>query len=366
MNISEKFQDAFKLAESGDVSGAISAYHEILSHQPKKMTPAEVTFFGDVYNNMGALEANRGNDKEALDAFRSGLDIAPGNIDMKVNLAVVQHKLGNLDGAAATYEDVLQAEPAHRASAINLSKIYIGLGESQKALALLEAALKAHPNDMPLALLYAEVCDQLGFFTKALPVRRSVCQALPEQADSHKFLARTLHLMGNLEDALQSYTRCMELSSSDAAVLMNMGLAAWGLEKFDEAEKHLKAALKANKNLAEASGHLGRLLLGLKRPDDAREILDDGLSRAPDNAVLNIAMSRIEYESGQTKDALARLQRFESVGVPGRLGAEIYTYLGHLYKETGDMERSMACLERAESVASAAQPVAAANDMVQR
>ncbi len=351
MNFSERFQDAAKLTEAGDVDGALAVYNDILENQPDEMSAVHVTYFGQVYNNIGALEANRGNLKPALEAFRAGLDIAPGNVDAMANLGIVQQKMGNIDGAVSSYESALAMEPAHLSSAIKLGAIFLHMGNLPQAVSVFQSASKHHPSEVNLAAALASAYEKTGQFDDALALRQNIVDANPASFEGHFYMGRTFHFMQNYEGALAAYERSLALNPNDAPTLTNIGLSHWYLRDLANAEKHFNDALAVDPAFAEAAGHLATLHFEEGRMDEAQSLAEEHLAGAPNNVLLHLVIARTERVGGKAPDALARLQKFEGGGVPGRLGVELVLELGKAYHDTGDKQKAEICFNKVRELA---------------
>jgi len=71
---------------------------------------------------------------EAVAEFRSALNLEPGNLDARVNLALAERSAGQLDRAKETLLDVLNRAPANAPAHYNLAQLYDQTNEPARAV----------------------------------------------------------------------------------------------------------------------------------------------------------------------------------------------------------------------------------------
>lgn len=79
------------------------------------------------------------------------------------------------------------------------------------------------------------------------------------------------------EDALDAFTRCLDLAPDDAAAHFELGLIHLSLGDYDRALSHLDLPLRSYPQDWEVHNLFGRCLLGLRRYDEAREAFGKAL-----------------------------------------------------------------------------------------
>lgn len=85
----------------------------------------------------------------------------------------------------------------------------------------------------------------------------------PDNAYLHSLLASSFHLQGKRDQAIQSYTRAIELFPQDIAALMNRGELYLKQGKLAEAARDLDRAVKLDPKRENASANRARLLMDM-------------------------------------------------------------------------------------------------------
>lgn len=188
--------------------------------------------------------------------------------------ALQLHQAGQLAEAEQRYRRILSAQPDY-APALS----YLGLLECNTGrpagLVRLERAVQLAPKIAVLWLNYA----------LALADRQ-------ESDRSESAFQKALALDGNLYEALLGL----------ANVLRATG-------RRDEAVTDYRRAIAAAPARREAHVNLGGLLNDLKRFEEARQILEQGLRKAPGDAALSLNLAMVEANENRTEDAIAGFRR---------------------------------------------------------
>lgn len=92
-------------------------------------------------------------------------------------------------------------------------------------------------------------------------------------ADLHHQVAIGHMQKGNYPQALTELLKANELAPKDPAIHNNLGLIYFLREKYDSSEEHFKTALLLRPSFTEARTNYARLLIDLKRYDEAEKNL---------------------------------------------------------------------------------------------
>src|SRR5260370_21351538 len=89
---------------------------------------------------------------------------------------------------------------------------------------------------------------------------------------------------GKTDDAMQHYEKALSYSPDFYPAHNNLGLAYLGRQNFEAAQSQFEAALKVNRNDAQAYFNLPTLLFLSQRYPAAEREVEEGLQRRPDSA----------------------------------------------------------------------------------
>jgi tetratricopeptide (TPR) repeat protein len=102
--------------------------------------------------NLGALLQQRGQTEEALAHFYRAAEEEPGNTDVNLNVAIVEHQRGNLRQAIPYYEKALANSQDDRTNEqiwSNMGRAYSALGNEARARECFAAASRLHQLSPP-------------------------------------------------------------------------------------------------------------------------------------------------------------------------------------------------------------------------
>lgn len=132
-------EEGDRLLGDGDLAGAIERYREAI-----ELDESEA-----IYYNLGiALTRSRRFD-EAVEAYRSAVELAPEYAEVYQNLGNVFTAMGRFDEAIEQYETVMELMPDYPVTHNNLGKVYALQGKSAEAIGEFNRALEIDPEYLP-------------------------------------------------------------------------------------------------------------------------------------------------------------------------------------------------------------------------
>ena len=202
------------------------------------------------YRLLGDLLMSRGEFRAAADAYAGGLSVEPESMllmlqfraeyaanntvpwslltrwienhpeDTRIHdlLGALYNRAGDYERARIHYEKVLELQPDQAAAYNNLASVYARLG-LPKSIDLARRAYELDPND-------AAVNDTLGWL---------------------------LVQSGEFQSGLEYLRQAQVRASARAEVRYHLGVALYGLSRYDEAERELKLAIAQSETFAGAA-----------------------------------------------------------------------------------------------------------------
>lgn len=175
-------QRGMKLAEAGDVAGAIASHEAALTaasgasaSSPASAAQAHIeliTLYGRMkdwpraeehyraavalgseleaaHYNYGVLLGLQDRRADAIAAYRRALEINPLNPQARNNLGQLLERDRKYDEAAVEYQKVVEAMPTFRLARFNLGRMLIALGRSREAIVQLERLTEPRDAEAP-------------------------------------------------------------------------------------------------------------------------------------------------------------------------------------------------------------------------
>ena len=99
---------------------------------------------------------------QAVDAYRTALDMDVRHVEARVNLGRLCHETGDLTEAEALYRAALEADGSHPTARFNLGVVLEDLGRGEDAVDAYRAALVADPGLAPAHFNLARLLEAAG------------------------------------------------------------------------------------------------------------------------------------------------------------------------------------------------------------
>lgn len=167
-------QKGLKLADAGDLSGAIAAHEAALALDPS-IAQAHANLIGlygrardwpkaeahyrtvvalgfnlaDAHYDYGVLLGLQERWELAADAYRQAIAVNPRHAGAYNNLGQILERQQKIDAAAAAYRQAVDAQPTFRLARFNLGRMLIALSRTDEAIVELEKLTEPRDADAP-------------------------------------------------------------------------------------------------------------------------------------------------------------------------------------------------------------------------
>jgi predicted O-linked N-acetylglucosamine transferase (SPINDLY family) len=186
-----------------------------------KLRPA----FAEAHNNLGVALRQGGKHDEAVAAFRQALAVRGGYIDAMFNLGIAFEAAQKAGEADRCYRQVLAWRADHADAATNLGNLLRRHGRLAEALPLAELAQRVAPDRAQTNGNLALLLSDLGRQFDAMRFARAALTQEPDQALWWKTLGVAQRLLHDIDNAISSLRRALELDRGDAATALELALA---------------------------------------------------------------------------------------------------------------------------------------------
>jgi tetratricopeptide (TPR) repeat protein len=240
------------------------------------------------YEVRGTRAMDRRDWPEAIAAFRAGLERAPDDPSLHLNLGTALYLSGDLARAQAAFENAVRLSPGYARAHFTLGVLHAERGRPDAAIEQLTAAVNADPAFVDARFSLAEMLRGAGRADASLPHYLAVIAADPNSSQ-----ARFGHVMALVR-----------------------------LQRYREARDALSDAIRAHPQQPGLIHALGRLLAAAPDPQvrngaEALRILEPLSAQSPSSTIAeSLAMALAEV--GRHGDAV-RWQR-EAIARAGREG----------------------------------------------
>jgi tetratricopeptide (TPR) repeat protein len=252
MKIEDKFEEASKEYDDGNVSRAEDIFKEIVQGQPDNT--AALYFLSE-------LSFERGDYDSAAHYIRMALQYDPENAEAQCNLGFILLEAGRFDDAEQYYLKALEANPHLPEAYLSLGNIYKEKGQFEDAIRCYQKALQLNP-DAPevysnLGIAYQKAgrhAEAAGYFETAVALN-------PDDANMHYNLGIAFQENGRLDEAIQCYQKASQRNPGDAGIYNNLAFALQENRRPYEAIPYYRKALQLEPSYATAHWNLSLALL---------------------------------------------------------------------------------------------------------
>ena len=224
---------------------------------------------------------------------------------------VGQFQSGDFPAAEKTIRAVIASSPSFILAYTHLATMYKETGKPQAAVQVLEQGLEKNPGNILLLAKLGIVLADSGNWRRAIPILEDCVRREDFDPEKFNFLGIAYYQGGELEKALQSYARALELDHNNAAVYSNIGGVHLALfqrgQKAQElalAEREFKKALVIDPKLFSACNGLAIVYKKSGRPAEAIAWWRKALAIKPDFDLALINLGITLLEEGRAGEAL--------------------------------------------------------------
>jgi tetratricopeptide (TPR) repeat protein len=153
------------------------------------------------YEVRGARALDDAEWTKAVEYFRKGIELAPGEPSLRHKLGTALAMTGDTQGAATQFEEVTRRWPTFAKAQYSLGVILAASGRHREAIEHFAAAVKSEPAYVEAQLQWAEALRNSGRFGESLPHYEQAMRLDPRIADARLGYAMALAGLKRYDDA---------------------------------------------------------------------------------------------------------------------------------------------------------------------
>jgi protein O-GlcNAc transferase len=221
-------------------------------------------------------------------------------------------------------------------------------GHITEALNTVQTLISQHPNEALLHNISGVCYKATGQLEIAVQSFKRAVEIKSDFADAHYNLGLTLQELNQLDDAVNCYEKALMIKPDYAEAYNNLGVTLKDLDQLEEAVKCYEKALIIKPDYPEAHNNLGNALKNLGRASKAVECFEKMLTIDPDNAEGHNNLGITLYDLGQPNAACKSYMNALAIEPDY---AEAHSNLGITLNELGRFEAAEASYNRALAIA---------------
>ena len=208
-------------------------------------------------NQQGEDLLVKGDIEGALNAFTKAIEVYSNLAAPHNNLGVLFWQKGQIENAVKHFVKALEIDPLNRNTILNCADVFKSLQRFEDARQIYSSYLKRNPDDTEIksALLQLQPEHKASqeFYRLTEETRPDAqhpsaeaagCSSNLVQAKALNQQGEELFVKGDIEDAMNAFTRAIETHSDFALPHNNLGVLFWQKSQFKNAVKHFVKALE--------------------------------------------------------------------------------------------------------------------------
>jgi Tfp pilus assembly protein PilF len=300
----------------------------------------------EAQGNLGVLLFFRQNYPAAVEHLRAAIAIRPGLPKIQALLGLAESRLGDV---ASSRRDLEAAFPKLGEDKIKdqvadaLIADYTVSAELEKAAGVVSTMLASRPTDANLQYtayrLYSDLADKAmltlaiiapdgarmhlvmahelarhGDEAAAIQNYRDAARLDPQLPGLHSEFAQLLYSSQDAKirsEAEEEYKKALELNPDDEKAQLMLGVIAARQGDMATAYADDSRAFKMQSDDSDAAIELAKVLIQMKQPAKAQELLEPVVASDPSNYVVHFQLSRAYMRSGKTDQAKQQVELYK-------------------------------------------------------
>jgi len=301
---------------------------------------------------LGTVRAKQGRLDDAETLFTRAVRADNQLIGAHLNLAYLYLLKGLPEKTALELKEVLRLDPDNADASYKLAWLLLSQARLDECISFIEEVKQSRPLSVPMLIVLGDAYLKKGEVDQAEKSYLAAITAQRENADALLGLARVSQSRGNTNAALDYLSRAKEVLADSPDLLYKFAVAAFGLNRSDDAIRALKRAIEVRPGEPSYYLVLGIVQLGLKNPDlqDAEENFRESLKRQPENPQAQLHLGYVLLKQKKYSDARVWLEK--SIQKQTR-SPEAFYYLGLIAQEQNENERAVELFQKAIQLDSA-------------
>src|SRR5271157_5262015 len=232
----------------------------------------------------------------------------------RYNIAWELAQKGQYEAAIAEWKKALELSPGEASIYVNLGVVLGRLGRPDEAIAQYQKALTIAPDDAEVHFRLGSALNDTGEFDEAIAHFRNVLETRPENksdtydATTYNLMGRALAGKGQMAEALEDLEKATRLHPGFGPHLYDYALALIQVNRFDEAQESVEAALRADANLPAAHILRGELLARKRELPEAAGEYRRALELRPDFSRAHLDLATVLAAQGDMPGAVEHLR----------------------------------------------------------
>ena len=279
---------------------------------------------------------NAGNNAAAEQLCNAILQAVPNHIDAINTLGVIAQRVGRHDLAVQQFQQALNIDQNRAVLHYNFGISLQELGRIDEAMHAVRNAMQKEPDNRQLAEYYSQLSQ----------MQTNPAQNFPPEVAAQRYLDMGVefHQAGKLAEAIECYSKSLDLQPENSAALNNMGGALQACGRLDEAVIYLQKATTVDPGFVDAHYNLGNVYTQQDRLDAAVASYKQAIAVVPGHLDALNNLGKTLGQQGKYSKAIKFLKQAVELH-PGF--AKALNNIGSIMKEQGKLDKAAKYYQKA-------------------
>lgn len=258
--------------------------------------------------NFGLALLRLGRSIDAYAPLQRAALLLPQSLDANLTLGLAAVMNQRYREARPSLEAARRLDPANRKVAMLLATACLRTGAPAEAIRLLRASGAAEGDDVSGPLLLVEALQANRETEAALEAAQAAGRRFSSSAPAQMAWAQQLARAGRYQEARPVFQKILQLVPGQPEATLGLADAQQKAGEHEAAVEHYRTAVAHPATSLPARLGAARSLVSLKRLDEARRILEEGLTNHAGDPTLRLELSRVYTRLGLTEQAAREVQ----------------------------------------------------------
>jgi Flp pilus assembly protein TadD len=200
------------------------------------------------WNNLGNLQADRGQPAEAIASFREAVRANPKNADAENNLGFELARVGDREHAVVHLTRAIKLRSAYPEAENNLALALHDLGRAREAIGHAQRAVALRPTYAEARNTLGQLLAEQGDLPAGIAQFLTAIGSQPNFAGAHLSMGNALAAQGDLVGATREHRLAVQLSPDSAEAQADLGMDLAQTGHLPEAINHFQTAIRLRPN----------------------------------------------------------------------------------------------------------------------
>lgn len=245
------YNEGLALMKAGKNEEAVNAFRESSGLEEGKemrekfITEFEANKWRELYNS-GHSAMEHGNYRQAIELFKSVIEIKPDLLEANVNLGFCYRAIADKQNQIYYFEKAQNLSPDSADINYNLGLAYFDSKMYEKAIERFNKVVELNATYKEAYFNIGTSYFNLGKYNDAVKAFEKSVEISPEWLEARLNLGSSYLKIGNVNGAIAQFEEAIKLNPNSAEAHYNLGIAYMKISKYNDSEEMFQKAIKLN------------------------------------------------------------------------------------------------------------------------